>query len=264
MRTSLKVLIFLTIGISVAAGFLPQLYGWLALSWAGIERLYLWQLITYIFLESGPISLGFFIQLGFNMYVLWMFGSSLIERSHTRLFLSLYFGAALAAALTALAFPYAVLAGSTNAVFAVLTAWAMVNPGSKLLLFFSIPFKAEWLVIALVGFSLFVDITTANWTAGLCLIVSVLYAYLFSLIAWRSSSPFLFLRPFEKKIFRLLEKKPKESYHHSKIYDIKSGAPVLDDDQFMDAMLDRISRHGEDSLTPAEKKRMREISARKK
>jgi membrane associated rhomboid family serine protease len=264
MRTPLKILIFLTIGVSLAAGFLPQLYGWLALTWAGIEHLYLWQLITYIFLEPGPISFGFFLQLGFNMYILWMFGTSLIERSHTRLFLTLYFGATLLAGLTALAFPHAVLTGSTNAVFAVLTAWAMVNPGSQLLLFFSIPFKAEWLILALVGFSLFIDVTTANWVAAVCLIVSVLYAYLFSLIVWRNPSPFPFLRPFERNILRLLEKKPRETHHHSKIYDIKSGEPVLDDHQFMDAMLDRISRHGEDSLTPAEKKRMREISNRKK
>lgn len=264
MRTPLKILIFLTIGVSLAAGFLPQLYGWLALTWAGIEHFYLWQLITYIFIEPGPISLGFFLQLGFNMYVLWMFGSSLIERSHTRLFLTLYLGAALLSGLSALAFPQAALAGSTNAVFAILTAWAMVNPGSQLLLFFSIPFKAEWLILALLGFSLFIDLTTANWVAAVSLIVSVLYAYLFSLIVWRSHSPFPFLRTFERKIFRLLEKKPKETYHRSKIYDIKSGAPVLDDAQFMDAMLDRISRHGEDSLTPAEKKRMREISSRKK
>jgi membrane associated rhomboid family serine protease len=264
MRTPLKILIFLTIGVSLAAGFLPQLYGWLALTRAGIEHLFIWQLITYIFLEPGPISLGFFIQLAFNMYILWMFGSSLIERSHTRLFLTLYLGAALVGGLTALAFPHTALAGSTNAVFAVLTAWAMVNPGSQLLLFFAIPFKAEWLVLALLAFTLFIDLSTGSWMAASCLIVSVLYGYLFSLIVWRQPSPFLFLRTFERKIFRLLEKKPRETYHHSKIYDIKSGAPVLDDDQFMDAMLDRISRHGEDSLTPAEKKRMREISERKK
>ena len=241
MRTPLKVLIFLTLGISLIANFLPQLYPWLALSLAGIEHLYLWQLITYIFLERGPISVSFFLQLAFNMYILWMFGSSLIERAHTRLFLFLYFGAALIGGLTALAFPHAVLIGSTNAVFAVLVAWIIVNPGSQLLLFFAIPFKAEWLILALIGFSLFIDISTANWMAAATLIVSCLYGYLFALIVWRQNSPFAFLRRFERKILRMMEKKPREPYHHSKIYDIKSGAPVLDDDQFMDAMLDRIA-----------------------
>lgn len=264
MRTPLKILIFLTIGTSLIAGFFPKLYLWLALSWAGIEHFYLWQLITYIFLERGPFSLSFFLQLAFNMYILWMFGASLIERSHARLFLALYFGSTLLAALTALAFPQAVLMGSTNAVFAVLVAWILVNPGSQLLLFFAIPFKAEWLILALLGFSLLIDISSANWVGAATLAISCLYGYLFALIAWRQISPFLFLRPLERKILRLLEKKPKETYHHSKIYDIKSGAPILDDDQFMDAMLDRISRHGEDSLTPAEKKRMKEISGKKK
>ncbi len=59
-------------------------------------------------------------------------------------------------------------------------------------------------------------------------------------------------------------KKRQLPYRHSKIYDIKSGEPLLDDDQFMDAMLDQISRYGEESLTPAEKKRMKEISEKKK
>jgi len=264
MRTYLKVLIFFTIGVSLASGFFPQLYNWLALSWAGMEHFYFWQLITYIFVEPGRISLPFIIQLGFNMYILWMFGSALIERSHPRLFLTLYFGAALLSGLTSLTFPHSILSGSTNAVFAVLVAWIIVNPGSQLLLFFAIPFKAEWLILALIAFSLLINLTSANWMAASTLMVACIYGYLFALIVWRQTSPFSFLRNFERKILRFLEKKPKESYHHSKIYDIKSGAPVLDDDQFMDTMLDRISRHGEDSLTPAEKKRMREISGRKK
>lgn len=264
MRNSLKILIFTTIGVSLAAGFIPVLYSWLALSWAGIEQFYFWQLITYIFLERGPVSLGFFIQLAFNMYVLWMFGSNLLERSHTRHFLFLYLGSALVAGLSALAFPHAVLAGSTNAVYAILVAWMILNPESQLLLFFALPFKAQWLILGLIGFSLLVNLTAANWVDATSLVVSVIYAYLFTIVVWRQLSPFPVLNPFERKILRLFEKKKSEPYHRTKIYDIKSGSPVLDDDQFMDAMLDRISRHGAESLTPAEKKRMKQISERKK
>lgn len=264
MRTSLKVLISTTIGLSLLALFIPQLSGWLALSWTGIGRLYLWQLLTYILIEPGPASFNFFLQLGFNMYILWMFGSSLIERSRPALFFSLYFGAALIAALASLAFPHAILAGSTNAVYAILVAWMMVNPGAQLLLFFSIPFKAHWLIVILIGISLFIDLAANNWPAFATLAVSIFFGYLFALIAWRQQSPFLFLHPFERKVLRMLEKKQVQPYRHSKIYDIKSGEPLLDDEQFMDAMLDRISRHGEGSLTSAEKKRMQAISEKKK
>jgi len=50
---------------------------------------------------------------------------------------------------------------------------------------------------------------------------------------------------------------------HNKVVDFKTGQPILDDDQFMDAMLARISLYGESVLTPDEKNRMRKISERK-
>lgn len=264
MRTSLKILILLTVGMAVTAGFIPTLYHWLALSRMGIQEWHLWQPITYIFLEQGPLSFHFFLQLAFNMYLLWMFGSSLIERSHTTSFLLLYLGSGVVGGLASLIFPSAVLAGSTNAIFAILVAWMILNPGSQLLLFFTLPFKAQWLILALIGMALLIDLSHAQWAYATALVASSVYGYLFTLIAWRQQSPFPFLAPLERKILRLLEKKKGEIYRPSKIYDIKSGEPVLDDNAFMDAMLDRISRHGADSLTPAEKKRMKQISERKK
>lgn len=264
MRIPLKILIGLTIALSLLGAFLPELQAWLALSWAGIKHFYLWQLISYVLVEPGPLSFSFFLQLAFNMYILWMFGSTLIERSHSGLFFALYFGAALVAGLASLAFPQAHLAGSTTAVYAILVAWMMLNPGSRLLLFFALPFKAHWLIVGLVGLAFFIDISSSNWVGCATLAVSVLYGYLFALVVWREQSPFALLRPFERKVLRFLERKKQTPYQPSKIYDIKSGAPILDDDQFMDAMLDQISRLGEGSLTAAEKKRMREISERKK
>jgi hypothetical protein len=138
----------------------------------------------------------------------------------------------------------------------------MLYQGSHLL-FLGLPYKAHWIIVGLIGITLFLDITSNNWLSAATLMASSLFSYLFTLIAWREQGPFAILRPFERGLLRLLERK-KEPYHHTKIYDIQSGSPILDDNQFMDAMLDRISRHGEDSLTSEEKKRMRLISARKK
>ncbi len=264
MRSSLKLLIFTTLVISLFAALIPKLFAYLALSISGVHNLFFWQLISYIFVEKGPISFGFFLNLAFNMYILWVFGSHLIDRSHERLFLFLYFGATLLGGASALLFPNAFLAGSTNAVYAVLVAWMLLNQGARLLLFFAIPCKAEWLVLGLIGITILMDLSSGLWAAATSLMISCIYSYLFTLVVWRQNGPFFFLRRFEKKVFQFFEKRKKhESFTHSKIYDIKSGEPVLDDEKFMDAMLDRISRHGEDSLTPAEKKRMKEISKRK-
>lgn len=264
MNTLLKALIFVTAILSILGGVFPEVAKLFALSRNGIEHFFFWQLITYVFFEKGPLSISFFLNLAFNMYILWMFGSHLIERSHTRLFLILYFGAALLGGASALADPNVFLAGSTNGVYAILVAWMLLNQYSQLLLFFALPFKAKWLILGLVIAALTLDLVNGYWAGAISLATSCIYSYFFTLVVWKQPSPFFFLRKFEKRLFQFFEKRKKHEYYkHSKIYDIKSGEPVLDDEQFMDAMLDRISRHGEESLTPAEKKRMKEISKRK-
>jgi hypothetical protein len=157
--------------------------------------------------------------------------------------------------------PYHFFAGSSPALYAILIAWVFLNAEAQLLLFFAFPLKARWLLLSLIGANLLIDFSNSNWPSLFALSGSAIYAYLFTLIAWRTKSPFPFLHRFEEKVLRLLERSKKSP--PSKIYDIQSGKPVPDDDAFMDAMLTRISLHGENSLSREEKKRMQEISRRK-
>jgi hypothetical protein len=79
-------------------------------------------------------------------------------------------------------------------------------------------------------------------------------------------SPFTFLFQFENALLRAIERLHhlrEKSIPQSKIYDIKSGEPIGSDEQFMDAMLARISLYGEETLTAEEKQRMVEISKKK-
>jgi hypothetical protein len=208
------------------------------------------------------------------MYLLWTFGSFLLQRTRPSLFLTLYFGSGLfsaALSLTAmLLFDQAsLLAGSSSAIYALLIAWIMFNPEAHLLLFFALPFKAIWLVLGLIGANLLIDLANADWVHFADYLGGILFGYFFTLLVWKERSPFSFLSRFEKTLLRMLEKlshlgkKKTRSYRNSKIFDIQSGDPVLDDEQFMDAMLSQISLHGEHSLTSEEKKRMKKISARK-
>jgi len=263
MKKPLQILILLTVLLSLAGAIFPTLQYFFTLSWGGIKSWHLWQLITYVFFENGPLSFSFLIQLAFNMYILWIFGSSLMEVAQPKRFFSLYFGSALVGSLPIFLFS-GHLAGSTSAVYAILIAWMMINQGSQLLLFFTLPFKSHWLIVALLSFTLFMDFSAGALTAGFSLLMSVLFSYFFSLIIWKQKSPFPPLHSFEGKLLNFLETKTPNYYSKSKIFDFKSGAPVLDDEQFMDAMLEQISRHGEASLTPQEKKRMQAISKRKK
>lgn len=251
MQLAIKIVIALTVALSFLAACIPSLQALLALSWTGIAHFYVWQLITYLFVAPHPISLGHIVQIGLNMYLLWMFGSSF-----SRHFFVLYFGSGLFAALATLAplyFFHTVTAGATPAIYAILIAWSMLNPHSQLLLFFAIPFKAHWLIAGWIGLTFFLDISSHNWSNFVSLLASCAFSYLFTLIVWRQPSPFDFFHSFERKVFRLLERKTK-----------KSGSPTLDDEPFMDAMLEKISRLGEKSLTPQEKKRMQAISEQKK
>jgi len=262
---SLKILLLSTLIVSLLSTFLSP---YLALSFAGLRHLYLWQLVTYLFIHPFPSGL---LHLAFNLYLIWIFGASLIERMRAPLFFSLYFGSGLCAGLCSLAamslfhlpIPFA---GSSPALFALLAAWILLNPEAHLLLFFTVPFKARNLLLILIGFNLLIDLSSANWIPLFAYIGSLLFGYLFTVLACRTQSPFHFLSPLEKGLLRILEKIEhlgKKPYRHTKIYDIRSGEPVLNDEQFMDAMLARISLHGEESLSGDERKRMQRISEKK-
>jgi len=142
----------------------------------------------------------------------------------------------------------------------------LLNPEARLLLFFALPLKARHLLLGLIGFNILIDLSRSNWVPLFAYLASVLFGYLFTLAACRIRSPFPFLMKFENWVLRLLERlshpRPK-GVRHTKIYDFKSGEPILSDDEFMDAMLAKISLYGEDSLNPEDRKRMQEISEKK-
>jgi hypothetical protein len=86
------------------------------------------------------------------------------------------------------------------------------------------------------------------------------YFYQFLIKHW----PFSFLYPLERLGLRLFERKKEDkTYKNAKIFDIHSGEPLLSDDEFMDSLLARISKYGEEVLTPEGRKRMGETPERK-
>ncbi len=267
---------FLILGTAVLSLFSPFLGPALALSLAGLKKFYLWQLLTYAFIHPSPLGLTFpfLLHLAFNMFLLWTCGVSLIPRIKAVPFFTLYFSSALigglfaAAAMILFQLPY-YYAGTAAPLYAIFLAWTLLNPEADFYLFFALPFRAYWLLLGVLGANLLVDIVHYDWIHLFSYLSAFCYAYFFTLLAFRIRSPFTFLQPFERSLHRLLERlrhrrQKQPPNRPAKIYDIKSGDPVLGDEQFMDAMLARISLHGEDCLTPEEKKRMQQISERKK
>ncbi len=274
---SLKIFLGFVSVLTLLAAFFPALSAILGLSTAGISGFFFWQWLSYSFFEPSPqgvLSGSLFIQLGFTLYLLWIFGSSLIERLGERRFFSLFLGSALMGGLAAwgtlkaLHLP-ALFISPAPALYACLFSWTILNAQTKVLLFFTIPLNAGIALYVLLGITFFIYLSEAHWTALAAMLSSMIYAYLFAVFSQRILSPFSWLHPFERFLIkaadiRLWRVKKTKIYCSSKIFDIHSGKPILDDEAFLDSMLTRISLYGETCLTPEEKKRMDEISSKRR
>jgi membrane associated rhomboid family serine protease len=120
-----------------------------------IERQWIWQPVTYMFLHGGPIHILF------NMLGIWMFGVELERRWGTRLFLKYYAITGIGAGLTVIGVGllpfvttshtyYAVTIGASGALYGLLMAYAYYFPDRPLLMFLLFPIPAKYFV-AIVG-----------------------------------------------------------------------------------------------------------------
>lgn len=282
----IKTLLLTIIGISIGATLLAILFApsyffdprWiLSLSIAGIQKGLVFELITYAFIQS-PVQyfdLSYLIHLAFNLYIFWLVGTQIIDRTSNKSFLTLLLTSvvvtgAFALILMALSPSSYQLSGNGTILYTLLISWLMLHPQARILLFFILPIQAKHLICGLLGANLLIDLASGDYIRCFASLIAAIYGYLFALIVWKSFSPFEFLNGLEMKLshYFTLRRAPKEkkenTYHHTKIYDFKTGEPILDDDQFMDAMLSKISLYGEESLSAKDKKRMKDISSKKK
>ncbi|MBI3520491.1 MAG: rhomboid family intramembrane serine protease, partial [Bacteroidetes bacterium] len=112
------------------------------------------QFITYMFMHAD-IS-----HIFFNMLAVYMFGSILENIWGAKRFLNFYILCGLGAAALQLGIStfndqYTILLGASGAVFGLLVAFAMMFPNTELQLYFVIPVKAKYLVIAYALFELY-------------------------------------------------------------------------------------------------------------
>lgn len=243
------------------AGIPIQYY--LGLSEPALTSVFVWTVLTYPFTYPATGTLDLILHLGVDLFLLWIFGSFVMERMGPKRFFLLFFGAILCAGLAAAAglflFHRSFFGGPSPALLALFTSWFIFHSEEE-----NHFLKPIWVFLLLVVGNLFLDALARQWVSLIADMSGTLFGYLFCLISEKMRSPFPFLRPFEKSVLRAVErvhaaKKPASP----KIFDFKTGEPVLDDEQFMDAMLARISLYGEETLTADEKKRMQKISERK-
>lgn len=267
---SLSFLIALTANLPLFHYLSPLL----AISTYGAEHFFLWQMATHLFIypTGGLFSIGFLINLFFSLYLLYVVGTQISNKSGIKSFLMLFLGSGMvsgAVVMTLLSlFPIPfVYMGPHVALLSLMLGWVFIAREAQLLLFLTIPVKAKWLVAGFVGGYLLSYFANGHFIHFAALLSGVAFSYFYSLLSFQSLSPYPFLHRFEEAILRFRKKKrhkPFEPISNAKVYDFKTGKAILSDDQFMDECLAKITKKGKGSLTLWERFRVNRISKRRR
>jgi len=215
-----------------------------------------WRLLTYAFLHSPDGWMHIF----FNMLFLWWFGSAIEELYGSKEFLAFYL---VAAVIGGLAFQMQALiqggpmysVGASGAVTAVLVLYACHFPHASILLFFFIPVPIWLFVVFQVGQDAFQLLgRTATSTAVAVHLGGAAFAALYFFYRWRITTWWPNL-----KMKRWARANPKLRVYHPEeemAVPVASGSALEVDEHLdakLDAVLEKLSRHGRESLTDKER-----------
>lgn len=153
MTPAVKTIIWANAGVFLLTWMFPVLTIWLGLvPQAVVERGWLWQPVTYLFVH-GSVT-----HLLFNMLGVWMFGVELERLWGTPFFVRFYAVSGLGAAATTLGWAllpttlssqiyYAVTFGASGALYGLLAAFALHYPHRPILMFLLFPLPAKYFVL---------------------------------------------------------------------------------------------------------------------
>jgi len=234
------------------ARFFPEksfIFSYLALSRAGIEHGYVWQLLTYQFLHAG------WLHLFFNCWAIYVFGLELEQLLGGRRLLAIMFSSGIVGGifqvLTAMVWPWLFdgpVVGASAGAFGLVAAFAMIFPERELtmLIFFIIPVRLR---------------------AKTLLIFSAVLAVLGIVFPWDNVANAAHLGGmamgwfYVKKILKnpaLIGAEDETQFVPPKLVKKKTAPPAEKSaDEFLesevDPILDKISAHGIQSLTARER-----------
>ncbi len=282
------------IGVNVVIYFLqvtavgtPDMERWLGFAAHDITRQW-WTIFTYMFVHAG------FWHLAFNMITLWAFGPKVERAWGSGAFVRYYLLCGLGGWLAHLLIAHdSILIGASAAIFGVMLAYAVRWPNDEFLLWWVVPVKAKWLVACLALFNLVVGVYTlgsADAGGG-----TAYFAHLGGLAAgwlYLHTPPAQAFERFRQRVAaapeisdeppRAVPRTLPRPRHEVDEIVAKSKAAVLrqrlapnapasrpaapSDEaagaRQLDFVLDKISRHGLDSLTLDERRVLEEMSRR--
>ncbi len=246
-------LLLIIFGLNFRVSGIPlyiYIYRFFALNPIG-DGFYVWQLITYMFIHDPK---GIFHIL-FNMLMLWMFGTEVENLWGTRRFLVYYFATGIGAGIAHLIFAplfgqIGPVVGASGAIYGVMMAFALMFPDRYIFLYFLIPIPARIFVAILIGFDLIMGVFGSDGVAHFAHLGGAIvgFAYIKLMYAGYDLSDIIS----KMKLPKLKRKSSKKKY-------------LLVDDEIItqeqiDAILDKISQYGYESLTERERKILYEAS----
>lgn len=269
-RLSASVMLMIVITVAFAFQQINAVYvrkpfeDYLALSRGGISRGFIWQFLTFQFLHGGGLHLIF------NVIGIWFFGRFVEERLGAPRMLRIYFTCGVLGGLLHMVMAFVApqffglwpVFGASAGVCGLLAAFATLEPEATILLFFVIPVRARYLLIASVGIALFFTVVPSDPGIAHAAHLGGLLggvAYIRRGLHWEHLISERLetrrLRPLRAN--RELVKAPA-----SKRAFWQRSAPAEEDDlsaadfisKEVDPILDKISAHGIQSLTERERK----------
>ncbi len=267
--------------IAIAVAFCVQQVNYVYLHWpldalfalsvSGLKHGYVWQLFTFQFLHVGIWHL---VCNGIGIY---FFGRVVEQMLGPRRFLTLYLLSGLAGgalqALLAFAFPSAFgrwpVYGASAGVFALVAAFALLQPEGEILLFFFLPIRAKYLLFFATGVALFFTLVPsdphiahpAHLGGILAGVWYIRYGHRLPRIRFRWPS---FESRRRRRRFKIVKAPPMRATRAQREQAaIEADLPPAEFiSREVDPILDKISAHGIHSLTPRERKILEEARAR--
>ncbi len=235
-----------------------------------------WQLITYQFIHGG------FLHILFNMFILWMFGIEVENLWGSKKFLTFYLSAGVIGGLFQLIFSPILFGnelwntiGASGAIMGVMVAFAFLFPDRMIYLYFLIPIKTKYFIVALILFDLFA-VDSGDSIAHLVHIGGALTGLAYMLYEKKKGTAYgnyfnnstgsssTMKEDFLGKMRDVSDmfKKKNKKVEDAKFYEVKDGNKEEEEitQKEIDEILDKISQSGYQNLTEREKKILFEAS----
>jgi membrane associated rhomboid family serine protease len=248
---AIKYLIIANVAVFLLQNMSPQVTNWLSLSLTDLKSFQVWRLVTYGFCHD----VSGLTHLFFNMIVLWMFGRMVESIYGSKEFLSFYLVGVVISGLCHVGMQLgqgipAGVVGASGGVMSVVFLTAMHFPRMKVYLMLIIPVPLGVLAVGYAFFDLVGTFSpTGSNVAHAAHLGGAAFGVAYRYYNWRVFPTIS--RLFSPMSFRLPKRKSKVRLY---------TPPKKEMDDQVDAILEKIHRSGEASLTDKERKILMDAS----